>query len=135
VEADRWYDIRVEVTSARIRCYLDGKLVHDVEDLPPSPIHAVAGRVDRTGELIVKMVNAGDQPQPLRLDFRGVPALADRAEVTVLTSAKPEDENTLEAPLKVAPVTARLTGVRSGMQHVLPAHSLTILRVRPVSAR
>ena len=30
IVADRWYDIRIELEGTRVRCYLDGQLVHDV---------------------------------------------------------------------------------------------------------
>ncbi len=29
IETGRWYDIRIETAGGRIRCYLDGKLIHD----------------------------------------------------------------------------------------------------------
>jgi len=32
VETGRWYDIRVVAQGERIRCYLDGKLIHDIRD-------------------------------------------------------------------------------------------------------
>ena len=31
VETNKWYDIKIELTGPRIRCYLDGKLINDVE--------------------------------------------------------------------------------------------------------
>jgi len=30
IETDRWYDIRIELSNTQIKCYLDGKLIHDV---------------------------------------------------------------------------------------------------------
>ena len=43
IETGRWYDIRIEVQGAHIRCYLDGKLIHDFS---PSikAMYAVASR-------------------------------------------------------------------------------------------
>jgi hypothetical protein len=31
VETNKWYDLKIELTGPRIRCYLDGKLINDVE--------------------------------------------------------------------------------------------------------
>ena len=31
IETGRWYDIRIELAGSSIKCYLDGKLVHDVK--------------------------------------------------------------------------------------------------------
>jgi len=47
------------------------------------------------------------------------------ASSTMLTSAKPSDENTLEEPKKVAPDTRSI----SGNSIRLPAYSVTVLRV------
>jgi hypothetical protein len=32
IESGRWYDLRVELEGPRIQCYLDGTLVHDLEE-------------------------------------------------------------------------------------------------------
>jgi alpha-L-arabinofuranosidase len=37
IETGRWYDIRIEVQGTRIRCFLDGQLIHDFEDAPTAP--------------------------------------------------------------------------------------------------
>ncbi|MCS7309428.1 MAG: carbohydrate binding domain-containing protein, partial [Armatimonadetes bacterium] len=47
IETGRWYDIRIEVQGNRIRCYLDGQLIHDFEDKPLSALYAVASRNER----------------------------------------------------------------------------------------
>ena len=33
IENNRWYDIRIETAGGHIKCYLDNKLIHDVD--PP----------------------------------------------------------------------------------------------------
>jgi len=33
IEPDRWYEITIELTGPRIRCLLDGKVIHDIEGL------------------------------------------------------------------------------------------------------
>ncbi len=48
IENDRWYDIRVEVGGQKVRCYLDGKLIHDVKYPVTQPLYAVAG-LNKTG--------------------------------------------------------------------------------------
>ena len=35
IETGRWYDIRITLDGERIRAYLDGKLIHDVQRIPP----------------------------------------------------------------------------------------------------
>jgi alpha-L-arabinofuranosidase len=50
---------------------------------------------------------------------------------SILTSASPEDENTLEEPLKVAPVERTITLAGPRFQHAFPAHSVSVLRLKP----
>ena len=36
VEADRWYDVKVEVTPQSVMCYLDGEMLRELAEGPPS---------------------------------------------------------------------------------------------------
>ena len=129
IETGRWYDIRIELKGPRIRCYLDGKLIHDVQDAAPSPLNVCAGRMEATGEIVLKAVNTGNAPLDAEIALDGVSGLARQAACTVLTSASPSDENSFEQPRRVAPKTTRIGGVGPRFRHVFPPHSLTILRI------
>jgi alpha-L-arabinofuranosidase len=63
-----------------------------------------------------------------RKQFSGV-ELAGTGAATVLTG-KPNDENSLQEPTKVAPVTTKLDGVKADFSHAFPAQSVTILRLK-----
>lgn len=41
IESNRWYDIRIELDGLRVKCYLDGALVHDVRYPEPRPKGAI----------------------------------------------------------------------------------------------
>jgi len=131
IETGRWYDIRVEVKGGNVKCYLDGKLMHDVESAPVKPVYASATRVDASGEVILKVVNVTEDKLPAEITLNGADRLAANAEALVLTSEKATDENTLENPTKVAPVaqTIPITGHR--LQHDFPGNSVTVLRIQP----
>lgn len=131
IETDRWYDIRIELRGRRIQCYLDGRLIHDVEDTGIQTMTAIAGRDTRTGELVVKVVNAEDAPRTTVIHLEGTESYASEARAIVLTSNHPDDENSFSQPFKVAPVTTTLRGVRRRFTHTFPPHSLTILRLKP----
>jgi alpha-L-arabinofuranosidase len=127
IETGRWYDIRIEVRGPRVRCFLDGKLLHDLNSSTHA-LYAVASRADRSAEVILKVVNVGDQPQPAQIALRG-PAVVQSATASVLTSASPEDENTLDEPRKVVPASVPVAGAAAEFRHVFPAHSVTVLRL------
>jgi alpha-L-arabinofuranosidase len=130
VETDRWYDVRIELKGPSIRCYLDGKLVHDVAYPQPKTLYAVAGRENSTGDVILKVVNASAEALDTRIELNGAKGLQPSAKATVLTSAKPTDENSITEPTKVAPKTLVVEGVGPNFRHTFPAHSVTVLRVK-----
>jgi alpha-L-arabinofuranosidase/enterochelin esterase-like enzyme len=129
VESGRWYDIRVELKGPRIRCFLDGKLVHDVKVVSRKSLHASATRDDRAGEVILKVVNISGAAEETDVILEGVPRIAGKARVTVLTSEEPTDENSLEQPARVVPVTRPVDLAGAQFRHSFPANSLTVLRV------
>jgi alpha-L-arabinofuranosidase len=127
IETGRWYDIRIEVQGARIRCYLDGQLIHDFEDAPMPALYAVASRREPSREVILKVVNVSDRPQETEVRLQGGRRLASRAKVITLTSDSPDAENSLEHPTRVAPVERTLEGVAPSFRYTFPPHSLTVM--------
>jgi alpha-L-arabinofuranosidase len=131
IETGRWYDIKIELQGTHIRCYLDGKLIHDVEDVGPVALYAVAGRVSKSGEIILKVVNMSAAPQDTQVSLEGTGRIASEGSEVVLTSNNAEDENSLDQPTKVAPVERRLTGLGQKFTYVFPPHSASVLRLKP----
>lgn len=130
IETGRWYDVRIELTGNRIRCYLDDKLIHDVTEQGVPNLAAIAGRRNKTGEIIIKIVNGAETPRSITLKMEGVGALQPTGEAITLTSGTMDDENELTAPDKVMPRTQRIQGVTPTFTHTYPARSLTILRLK-----
>jgi alpha-L-arabinofuranosidase len=132
VETGRWYDIRVEVNGKRVKCFLDGQLVHDVDyknDGAVRALYASASRDDHTGEVILKVVNASAEKMDTAVHLNGANGLARTGEAIVLSSDNPTDENSLDAPEKVSPKTRTLDLSGPDFQHVFPGNSLTVLRI------
>ena len=130
IEEGRWYGIRIELAGPRIRCYLDGQLVHDVQDAAAMPMAAVAGRDERTGEVVLKVVNVSDEAQRTEVALKGAGRVEPQGTAVVLTSGSPEDENSVAEPTNVAPVTQQVGRLGATFRYAFPPHSLTILRVK-----
>jgi alpha-L-arabinofuranosidase len=130
VEANRWYDLKVEVTGPRIRCYLDGKPVHDETTPTMERLFALAGRSEAGHELTVKVINAGRDPVSATLNIHGAGRLAHQAEQIVLTSPSPGDNNSLDNPTKVVPTTSQIEFKSPGWTREFPAYSFTLLRLK-----
>jgi alpha-L-arabinofuranosidase len=128
IETGRWYDIRIELKGANIKCYLDGKLIHDLNYPSVKSLFASASRA--AGEVVLKLVNVTPVEQTARIKLQGVQQIDGPATLTVLASADAADENSLECPTKVAPRTRTMAIPGPVFQHTLPAHSVSVLRLK-----
>ena len=131
VETGRWYDIRIEVRGPSIRCFLDGKKIHDVTEIGAglAPLYACAGRDEAKGEVVLKVVNASESAQETEISLAGA-KVAPKGKAIVLTSASPADENALDEPTRVAPVEQAIENAGATFKHTFPPNSLTILRLK-----
>ena len=130
IETGRWYDIRIELKGPNIKCYLDDKLIHDVHYSPMKALYASATRENKSGEVILKVVNVAGAAQAADIKLEGVAKLGRSAKATLLTSEKSTDENTLDNPTKVKPLTKTFSVTGTSMTQTFPANSLTVLRVQ-----
>jgi alpha-L-arabinofuranosidase len=130
IETGRWYDIRIETSGKTIKCYLDGKLNHDVTPPVLKSLYASASRVEDTREVILKVVNTSKSELSADIKLSGIKAVQGLATAIVLTSENPTDENSLTEPTKVAPVTRTINASGPSFQHAFPGNSVTILRLK-----
>ena len=127
IETGRWYDIKVENIGNRIRCYLDGKLIHDARRGSLDSMYAVASRAEKSGDVILKIVNAADKPQDVRISLAGLKGKVKSGTVTVLASADPLDENSLDNPNKVVPKESPLADAGAKFVHNFPGNSVSVI--------
>jgi alpha-L-arabinofuranosidase len=91
IETGRWYDIRVELNGPSISCYLDEKLVQQATRGVIESLFAVAGR--KNNELVLKVVNTGEQKRTVLINLRGIENVEPTGEIITLSSASSFDEN------------------------------------------
>ena len=130
VEPNRWYDIRIELKGRDIKCYLDGKLITEATDTagpPPAAVYAAASRVDASGQVILKVVNASASPQRLSVDLLGALSVEKHAVVEVL-AGEPEDVNTVAEPRKIYPRAADIEDAGTSFLHEFPVYSVSVFR-------
>ncbi|MFG3012805.1 alpha-L-arabinofuranosidase C-terminal domain-containing protein [Streptomyces cinerochromogenes] len=128
VETGRSYDLDIKVRGRHVTLYLDGKEWGSfTDDKPAEPFRQVVTRDARTGELIVKVVNAQSAAARTAIDLGGAD-VASRARVTTLAAA-PDAVNT-ETSTAVAPRTSTFTGVAGKFTYTFPANSVTFLRIK-----
>jgi alpha-L-arabinofuranosidase len=134
IETGKWYDIKIESKNDRLQCYLDGKLVHDIAYPRAKALFAVAGQ--KGGDVIVKVANLGKTPHETQIRLDGASGkLVAKAKAVVLTSASPDDENSLDQPTKVAPAESSVDVAAEGtIAHTFPPYSVTVLSVPAATA-
>jgi len=82
----------------------------------------------KTGDIILKMVNFGNEPKSMKVNLGGFKKNISQAEQTVL-SGKGDDENTFENTKKVVPAKS-VFKVRKNFEYLAPAMSLTVIRIK-----
>jgi alpha-L-arabinofuranosidase len=131
IETGRWYDIKVELQGPHIRCWLDGKLVHDIKGgAKINSLYAVAGLQQNSHDIILKAVNVGAEPLDTRVTLAGAKKIARDAKALTLTSASLDDENSFDAPAKIAPKESAVQIAGPEFQYSFPPRSVTILRLK-----
>lgn len=135
IESDRWYDVKIELAGSRIRCYLDGELIHDATSTPPEKFFVTAGRDDARGELVVKAINILAEPVSSRILIDGVTEIANEATAFVLSAESLDANNSLGDPRRVVPKERIVNTASSSFEYTFPSYSLTVLRLRPSSTQ
>lgn len=128
VETNRWYSIELRVNYTSIECYLDGKLLMTYKE--PRTFFSIAGVDGKTGEVIVKVVNAGKEPVNAVIRLSTDKAIAGVGKTVTLSASDPQAENSLEHPLQYIPVERNFTGFKNNFDYLFKPWSVTVLRIR-----
>ena len=132
IETEKWYEIRIDVSGRRVRCFLDGELRHDAqlrEKYIPT-IFATSGIRESDGTMIVKVVNPFAEEKTCDVSISGAGAIEPAGEAIVLTSGSPTDENSLDQPERVAPRPVALRDLGGSFTYRCPPHSLSVIKVK-----
>jgi alpha-L-arabinofuranosidase len=137
IEIGHWYDVKIVIKGNNVKGYLDGQLLQEVGDTRTSvkSLCASAARDEKSGDIIVKVVNASSESLQTQINLRGTEKLSGNGKVIMLTSASPLDENTLEEPTKVSPKTETLSISDNTITRSFPGNSLTIIRIPTVGEK
>lgn len=128
IETGRAYDIDIKVRGRQVTLFLDGKEWGSFkDDKPAEPFRQVVTKDAKTGDLIVKVVNAQSAEARTAVDLGGA-EVASTARVTTL--AADEDAVNTETDTPVTPVTSTFRGVSGRFTYTFPANSVTFLRIK-----
>jgi alpha-L-arabinofuranosidase len=132
VETGKWYDIRVEVKGREIKCYVDDKLIVQGTEGSAGAVQglfAAASREERSGDVILKVVNPRETAQTIDININGVSSIQREASLEVLTG-RADDVNTVAEPTKIAPKQSKISTTGANFTHEFPAYSVSVIRLR-----
>jgi alpha-L-arabinofuranosidase len=130
IETGRWYDLKLAVNGGNVKCYINGELIHDLYYNEVASLYAVAATDEKSGDVIVKVVNANAQMLETEVDLSGARNLTGKGTATVLTSANGADENSLDNPTKVSPKTEAVEFSGTSLKYSFRGNSFTVLRLQ-----
>jgi alpha-L-arabinofuranosidase len=127
IRQDVWYDIRIELSDNRIRCFLNDQLIHDVTPQQPQ-VGVAASREDESGDTILKIANPTPRSYATQINLRGVQQVDPTGALTLLTGSK-SDVNDLRQPDRVKPTVRRIP-VAASFDYTVPPMSVQFIRLK-----
>ena len=129
VQTGRWYDVTLQVAGDSVKAWLDQELIFDTVLIHDDTkgIFSSATINDATGELIVKVVNTGDEATTASLNLKNFTPAGAR--VIRLAANDGLEENTLDSPTAIHPVEQLLSPDDKRVLLDIPPYSLNIVRI------
>ena len=125
IETNRWYDLRVELAPGSIKCYLDGRLVHDYRN-PQHEVY-VSSTIDKSsGELILKLVNPSSSPIDAKIQIHGARRVAETASLITLSGEATAKNTRGNQPVRPQ---SQDIAVDKNQKLEMPANSVQVLRL------
>ncbi len=121
------YHIKIEVEGAKVRCWLDGSMLHSFALPTERKVYVSSSIDDSTGKLYVKIVNPGSESQNTTLNLKGYHATSGK--LVQMTSTTDKAENTNSDHYAVVPTEQEMALSGSKMLITVPAYSFNILEL------
>ncbi|WP_165235912.1 alpha-L-arabinofuranosidase C-terminal domain-containing protein [Aquisphaera insulae] len=92
-------------------------------------LYACASLDARTGQVVLKIVNARPGPRDVHIRLEGVSSVRPTGEAQVLAAPDLNAVNTLDDPTRVSPAIGPAEGLSADFHRAVPGYSLTVLRI------
>ena len=100
------------------------------KDSSEKGISATAGIHEKSGLVIIKMVNSFNTPRHCRIVLNYNKQIKYKGEIIVMTSGNSKDGNSVSKPEKVVPMTRDVNGLRNTFNYDCPANAVVIIHLR-----
>jgi alpha-L-arabinofuranosidase len=129
ISSNLWYDIRIEVSTTQVRCYLNNVLIHTLTTSTTPLLYTSATLDESTNQLFLKVVNPQTTDVSSIVNLNATTATRLNGSATVLTSASTSNENSFTAPTNIAPYSSNVDTIGNTLKYTFKANSVTILKL------
>ncbi|MEJ5228383.1 MAG: alpha-L-arabinofuranosidase C-terminal domain-containing protein [Pseudothermotoga sp.] len=130
VISDEWYLLKVEVNGKRIKCYLNGELVHDIIDkVDYKVLYHSAGYDSQSKEIVLKVVNPWSEDKRVTVEIVDS-SLTGQMKIITLASDNIDVENSFTSPTRIYPVERNEMIQGNQFDFLFKKNSITILRLK-----
>lgn len=129
VEDNKWYDIKLVVTPLSATLFVDGKEITVATPVSQTRHFCQTGYDEKTGELIIKVVNGTDKTYSRSFEITGVKNVMPMGKVITLAGNALE-ENSFTEPTKISPNTTMYGRFDKQFNYEFAPMSFTIMRIK-----
>jgi alpha-L-arabinofuranosidase len=94
-----------------------------------SGLYATAAAEEKTGQIILKVVNPAPSATEATVQLDGATNLRSKGEAIVLAGTAPAEQNSLADPRRISPLISRIEGVGPKFRYTFLPYSFTVLRL------
>lgn len=125
------YRLKVAVSGCNIKCYVNDTLYVDytLGDSSESECYQVVS-TDKTGDIIVKMVNVTGYSKTFAIDIAGTDTIGDVAVLDLVAGDSLAADNILGQKEVVTMKTMDITGIKKQFNYTVPKYSVSVLRIK-----
>lgn len=125
------YKLKVVVNGTNVKCYMDDTLYvdYDASATESAESYQVVS-TDKTGDVIIKIVNITGYDKTFAIDIQGVESVKDIAECDVVAGSSLADDNILGQTEVVKLKTSELAGICKQFNYTVPKYSVIVLRIK-----
>jgi alpha-L-arabinofuranosidase len=92
-------------------------------------LYASATHDDKTGEIILKIVNPGANAEAVEIKLDGLSQVESEGKAIALAGDL-DEVNSMDDPQKISPIESKFENAAANFTYTFPPHSMTVLRIK-----
>jgi len=131
VKTGEEYKIKIVVNGDKISCYINDKLSNEVVDKKSdTDIFTSSSYDEKTGDLIVKVVNTSDEAKKVKVNINSSKKINPNAKVEYITGDSPSEINSFDKPNEVSIKNKTVDNVSKSFDYDADKFSVSVIRIK-----